>query len=91
MKFTVNNKTYFVKWDYFTDKGETMTLCKLYDENTDYMNPIDTATAICKPTDRFCKNTGRKISLTRLLNIFPKHVRTIAWQEYFKESPKRLK
>lgn len=117
MKFTVNDKTYFVKWEYLLkfQKIPFNTICRIYDNEHSYDKPIVIGGAVCKPPDKFCKNTGRKISLERALNkLFPysyhieiinkgaamvpdeintthQEYRTIAWQEYFKESPKRLK
>lgn len=100
MKFTVNDKTYFVKWEYpdtHPDIYPCTTICKIYDGNTSYSNPIVEGVTTKGTTDNFCKNTGRKISLDRaLLKLFPggrdgRKARAIAWQEYFKESPKRLK
>lgn len=124
MKFTVNDKTYFVKWEYpditTNIPVHTFTVCKIYDNTTSYSEPLIEAGARLAEGDRFCKNTGRKISLARALNkLFPyrtvfegypkgdgsgeyewirsnskgemKQAREIAWQEYFKESPKRLK
>ena len=125
MKFTVNDKTYFVKWEYdrFYDdkyKYEEYTACKIYDNTTSFDSPIVIGKSTKAEGDNFCKNTGRKISLNRALKkLFPyqtqfggtpkkdgsgnydwnktsnrvqqKEARRIAWQEYFKESPKRLK
>lgn len=108
MRFTVNDKTYFVKWEYdrfYNDKYkyEEYTVCKIYDDTTSFNNPIVESKATKAEGDRFCKNTGRKISLDRALHklfpdtltmhgdLFPKEVRRIAWAEYFKESPKRFK
>lgn len=99
MKFTVNDNTYFVKWEYV----DYVTVCKVYDNKTSYEKPLLSTCAYLAEGDRFCKNTGRKISLDRALNqlfpdtltmygdLFPKQARSIAWQEYFKESKKRLK
>lgn len=107
MKFTVNDKTYFVKWEYpdITENipVHTFTVCKIYDNTTSYSEPLVEGGARLAEGDRFCKNTGRKISLNRALHklfpdtltmhgdLFPKEARAIAWAEYFKESPKRLK
>lgn len=100
MKFTVNDKTYFVKWQYLNNY---VTVCKIYDNQSSFDKPLAVTCAYLSEGDRFCKNTGRKISLGRALdqlfpdtltmhgNLFPKQARAIAWQEYFKESPKRLK
>lgn len=104
MKFTVNDKTYFVKWEYI----DHVTVCKVYDNKTSYEEPLLSTCAYLAFGDRFCKNTGRKISFGRALKkLFPNYsfdmneplnikkesakARRIAWQEYFKESPKRLK
>lgn len=104
MKFTANNKTYFVKWEYLK---ENITSCKIYDNSSSYEEPLAYGAAHLYNGDRFCKNTGRKISLDRALNnLFPNYTlimgdlinikeysvkaRAIAWAEYFKESPKRL-
>lgn len=97
MKFTVNDNTYFVKWEY-PDVTEnipvhTFTVCKVYDNSTSFSEPLVEAGARLAEGDRFCKNTGRKISLGRALEkLFPheKFAREIAWEEYFKESPKRF-
>lgn len=101
MKFTVNDKTYFVKWEYGLEPNKngyfsTGTFCKIYDNTTSFSEPLVESSCICNPNERFCKNTGRKISLDRALHkLFPagygRKSRAIAWQEYFKESPKRLK
>lgn len=94
MKFKVNDKEYFVKWEY-PDPNRTFTVCKIYDIQTSYDNPIVEDYARLGQGDRFCKNTGRKVSLSRALNkLFVGYsgykARSLAWAEYFKESPKRL-
>lgn len=74
MKFTVNDKTYFVKWEYLTDyNGRPFnTICRVYDNSTSYHDPIVITGAVCGPTDKFNKNTGRKVSLDRALHqLFP--------------------
>lgn len=77
MKFTVNDKTYFVKWKYFTliddNKNKRVhTWCRIYDNNSSFDSPIIQGEAIKVAEDRFCKNTGRKISLDRALRkLFP--------------------
>lgn len=110
MKFTVNDTTYFVKWQYEVVGDITYTWCRVYDNSTSYYNCLLVGEARLKKQngDKFCKNTGRKISLARALNkLFPNYsfnmseplnikeesakARAIAWQEYFKESKKRLK
>lgn len=115
MKFTVDNKTYIVKWEYpnVKDFYPRSTVCKIYDKNTSYQKPLIETIATCGRKEVFNKNMGRKISLNKALErLFPynykiviidseadlqlteknlqhKKYRTIAWQEYFRESPKR--
>lgn len=75
MKFTVNDKTYYVKWEYPSTNPivyKYTTVCKIYDNETSYSNPIVEGIATKGIMDNFCKNTGRKISLERALNkLFP--------------------
>lgn len=76
MKFTINDKTYFVKWEYpdITKNipVHTFTVCKIYDNTTSYSEPLVEGGARLAEGDRFCKNTGRKISLGRALKkLFP--------------------
>lgn len=77
MKFTVNDKTYFVKWEYPTIEPvvyKYTTVCKIYDTNSSYSEPLVEGYATLAVGDRFCKNTGRKISLNRALNVlFPNY------------------
>lgn len=77
MKFTVNDKTYFVKWEYPTTEPvvyKYTTVCKIYDTNSSYSDPLVEGYATLAVGDRFCKNTGRKISLNRALNVlFPNY------------------
>lgn len=117
MKFTVDNRTFIVKWEYPDIKEfyPRSTVCKIYDNETSYEKPLVQEYATCGRKEVFNKNTGRKISLTKALEkLFPysyrlkvvnnkpdlylteeslqhKKYRAVAWQEYFKESPKRLK
>jgi len=39
--------------------------------------------SLCGPTDNYCRNTGRKISLTRAIEDFPKSQRAEYWKTYF--------
>lgn len=76
MKFKINDKTYFVKWEYpdITKNipVHTFTVCKIYDNTTSYSEPLVEGGARLAERDRFCKNTGRKISLDRALHkLFP--------------------
>jgi len=43
----------------------------------------------CSPKDNFCKETGRKISLTRAIAHLPKEERTQIWKDYFNRKNKQ--
>lgn len=46
-------------------------------------NVIAYGFALCSVEDNFCKNTGRKVSLTKALSNFPKNDRAKVWKRYF--------
>ena len=64
-----------VKWRY----DDLATICFVR-KNTE---AIATGWAVCNRTDNFCKDTGRKLSLTRALSGFPRTMRKQFWNEYF--------
>ena len=39
-------------------------------------------TAICHPSDNFCRAIGRKKALTEAVSLLPKKVRSAIWAEY---------
>jgi hypothetical protein len=46
--------------------------------------------AICSPKDNFCKATGRKIALTKVMKNFnDKEFRTAIWNKYFSLTKKK--
>jgi len=70
-------------WDstlYHDRKG--FTICRLIDTKTEEI--YDHAFAWCSIKDRFNKNTGRKISLARVIKKFPRDTRRLFWDAYFK-------
>jgi hypothetical protein len=80
-KFNLNNKTYYVKWEYcdglFDNKPDTF--CHIYEEE-DILVPISVGSAWVSKNDVFNKKIGRKISFTRaLVNYFNKQERTEIW------------
>lgn len=48
--------------------------------------PVATATVVCSPQDNFCKETGRKLALTRALrrSFFMRADRVAIWAAYFR-------
>lgn len=104
MKFTANNNIeYIVRWKHDPTNIEWddpvlrslctgKSLCWICAKSSP--DQISDAIAYCSDTDVFNKNIGRKISFARALNtLFPdsKENRSIAWQAYFDENPKRKK
>jgi hypothetical protein len=52
--------------------------------------PFASGHAFTHPNDNFCRETGRKIALTRLLRDYPKPVRAQVWKQY-RERPRHMK
>lgn len=52
----------------------------------------ETASALCSPQDQFCKETGRKLALQRLLSeVFQdRDKRKLVWQAYFARKQKPI-
>jgi len=84
--FQYGDHEYKISWRYY-DSFENhhhyqmkSTVCSLFDLTT---GEIWNNLASCSAKDNFCKETGRKISLTRVLEKFnDKGFRKAAWQSY---------
>jgi hypothetical protein len=70
--------SYSIKWRYTPTKQ--ITQCQILDDN----GIIGEGQALLAHTDRFCKNTGRKISLARAMfdADIPKTERIVFWELY---------
>lgn len=84
VKFQHNNNQYTIEWKYV----EESTYCSLLCNN----ELVTFSQAIMNPCDKFVKETGRKVSLTRLLKNLPddfnnKEFRTCVWNAYFSRKP----
>ena len=91
MKVTVEGVPYKVRWQYgLAGNGvcvRRLTECRI-SRNT---NPEEdyVGFAECSPTDHFCKETGRKVSLTRALKHATRVLgwggkqRRVVWETYF--------
>lgn len=44
------------------------------------------AKAICHPMDQFNRSTGRKIALTKVIATWPRGVRRLVWDAYWRVS-----
>lgn len=68
--------------------GNKITLAKVYevDDGTGQANPFAAAEGqtLCSFKDQFCKETGRKLALTRLLKAWGlgKEAREKVWEQY---------
>ncbi len=78
---------YLVKWKYdaatleFDGEFEfrEITNCDIFDKNRTL---VSTGNAILNPRDTMDKNTARKITLSRALEIFTKQERKEFWEVY---------
>jgi len=66
-----------IKWRY----AKPMTACFITNGSGSF---IAGSRCVCAETDHFCKDTGRKISLTRALKEanMPKEERKVIWELY---------
>lgn len=68
-----------IKWQYgHPDSPRRITICRIYKFDT----CIASGVSECAPGDPFVKDTGRKISLKRGIQNFPKELRTKFWEAY---------
>ena len=74
-----------------TKRRKMATLCNVWKYNENYLalgenrwTNLNYGIAKCGVDDNFCKETGRKIALTRALRYFEdKEIRTAIWDAYF--------
>lgn len=94
---TPNGTIKFRIWfKYESDRNGRREVCCFIDEEDAPGTTFAAGSAICAPSDRFCKETGRKVALKKALDGAPwafrtdKDFRTAAWQCYHKraEQPK---
>ena len=58
---------------------ERATICIIFDEDG---VELTSGVTNVHPTDNFCKEKGRQISLKRAMNTWKKEVRAQVWEEY---------
>lgn len=96
MKITISSgTTYRVWWQYESEpdmsqpklsgygQRQAITHCFLRPVNASF-NVVYThsGTARCAVSDKFSRNTGRKLSLTRAIASFPRGDRRLIWEAY---------
>lgn len=57
-------------------------------QNKDNFEILAEKTSFCSVNDKFEKEAGRKVSLTKALKGFPKEFRTRVWEQYRKITTK---
>lgn len=100
MKIEIKNKTYFVKWQHNVVDNSTHKMSKrinpdpsttrcniLIGPKTEEakMTVVGFGISTLATTDTFNKDIGRRVSMTRALNVFSKEERAIFWDHYNKE------
>jgi len=77
---------YLIEWDYSKEKRHTMCLV-----GEDRASMKILSVACCMPTDHFCKDKGRKISLAKALRTttLSKSERAEIWEAYRNMKPNK--
>jgi hypothetical protein len=79
MKVQINNTDYFVRWQHNLNNNPIGTICRVECDNQVFEDY-----SILSPKDKFNRNKGRKISLTRVIRGFKKEERKLFWESYYK-------
>jgi hypothetical protein len=80
-----DNYTYIVRWSHYAEGKNRICECKIFLKDNKEME--EKGYAICSLKDRYIKNTGRKVSLTKALKKygFIKNERKMFWDKYNEE------
>ena len=95
MKFNVSGTEYDIRFKYVkNESGQVETKCKISRVNPDLVGSerysvVVTGNAMQSVRDRFNKQTGRKVALTRAANAFSndKADRKAVWDAYLSTCP----
>lgn len=74
----VGETKYAVKWWH---NAPFNTQCQIWELDSSTVIPRFGG-AQCSPKDHYCKETGRKISLAKAIEDFPKKIRQVFWNTY---------
>jgi hypothetical protein len=86
----LDGTSYTIRWAHFPDgfsliEGEEIpvkgTTCSIFEGDLEY--PTWTGEAHLHPKDRYVKEKGRKISLSKALSKWPREKREEVWKAYF--------
>jgi len=67
-------------------RAETLCLIERKEPGQLPERPVVQGMAYCSLSDSFNRETGRKLSLTRALHLFPPEFRTAAWRAYLERA-----
>ena len=86
MKTKLNGQDAFMdfvydRWDNDAEETRGRTICDITEKGTKKV--LFSGISLCSSRDNFCKETGRKIALTRAISRLPREVRQLIWAEYF--------
>lgn len=95
--FDIADSRYRVRFEHTKNSDGKYTNTIAYLEKTELSSPasvfvIGAGIAYCSSSDQFCKETGRKLALSRiLLDVFQDYnTRRLAWQAYFARKQKSV-
>ena len=85
----MKTEKYEIKWEYHypIQSPRLQTLCQIKNTITD--NDVSFGFALCSEKDRFCRDTGRKLSLARAMKSagLSKEERAELWNVYRDTKP----
>jgi len=84
MEININNKKVKIE---FRHSNHKITICNIITPEKSFVGVAEVS-----PKDQFCKETGRKVSLTKALNIsnFSREDRKQIWETYRNWGKKRF-
>lgn len=85
MKVELKKKEYKVNWHHDVDNQRTQ--CIVADAKGEL---IGAGVSKVGPKDQYCRNIGRKVSMTRALQVIAKEDRKTFWDAYHKQSQPEL-
>ncbi len=73
-----------IGFEHHIEGKDRMTICRVIRKTADgYVKVVEEAAARCSDHDNFSKDVGRKLSMQRVLQGFPREFRAKAWHAYW--------
>lgn len=84
MRVQEGNKTITFDWEHSEDRFGRFTRCDVFmqEGGKNIEDGYRYGLALCAPQDNFVKERGRKLSLARAIQDFPREVRVKIWETY---------